>query len=165
MGAQTGTCPFHRDHRAEYRRDITSLFSPSPSSLIIFMMLVLRGTRRFLETTELPSPTPHLDPAADRPVLILNHRPTLLGLMISFLVWRLAFPSSPPPLGILMAFICGVEGDSSVQVFSWICCLLRLYTRFFILRAPGWDDLFIILTMVRRPPHNDRILAPLLTLL
>jgi len=49
-----------------------------------------------------------------------------------------------------------------MQAFSWICSLLRLYTRFFILHTPGWDDLFIILTMVRRP-RNHRILAPLLT--
>ena len=124
MGAQTGTCPFHRGHRAEYRRDITSLFSPSPSPLIIFMMLVLRDTRRFFETTELPSPTPHVDPGADQPVLIFNHQPTLLGLMISFMVWRLAFPSSPPPLGILMAFIRGVEGDTLCRSSrgSVACC-------------------------------------------
>ncbi|KAK4149474.1 hypothetical protein C8A00DRAFT_18838, partial [Chaetomidium leptoderma] len=33
-------------------------------------------------------------------------------------------------------------------VFSWICSLLRLYTRFVILHTPGWDDIFIILTML-----------------
>jgi len=34
------------------------------------------------------------------------------------------------------------------MVFSWICSLLRLYARFFILHAPGLDDFFIILTML-----------------
>lgn len=34
------------------------------------------------------------------------------------------------------------------QILSWIFALMRLYTRFFIVRAPGWDDLFVILSLV-----------------
>ena len=37
----------------------------------------------------------------------------------------------------------------TLMALSWICCLFRLYVRFFSKkRAPGWDDFFIILTMV-----------------
>ncbi len=54
-------------------------------------MFVLRDTPQFFRTTESLSLTPHLDPWAYRPVLTLNRRPTLLTLMISFMVWRLAF--------------------------------------------------------------------------
>lgn len=35
------------------------------------------------------------------------------------------------------------------QVLSWAAVALRLYTRFRIVRAPGWDDLFIFLALVR----------------
>lgn len=34
------------------------------------------------------------------------------------------------------------------QVASWICSLLRLYARCVTLRCPGWDDFFVVLTMV-----------------
>jgi len=66
-------------------------------------MLVLRDTLQFFGTAESPSPTPHVEPGEYRPVLTLNHLPTLLAVMISIMVWRLAFPSSPRPLGVLMA--------------------------------------------------------------
>lgn len=34
------------------------------------------------------------------------------------------------------------------KVVSWTCALLRLYTRFFIVRSPGCDDLFIVITLL-----------------
>ena len=81
-GPRTGTRPFHRYHRVECRRDVTSLFTLSPSSPIGSMMFVSRDACQFFGTAETPSPTFHLDPGAYRPALTLNHRPTLLALMI-----------------------------------------------------------------------------------
>ncbi|KAK3905073.1 hypothetical protein C8A05DRAFT_31119 [Staphylotrichum tortipilum] len=51
-------------------------------------------------------------------VPLLNHREPLLGLTITFLT------------------------------ISWIASLLRFYIRFVSQRSPGWDDFFIILTML-----------------
>lgn len=51
-------------------------------------------------------------------VPFLNERAPLLGLTITFMI------------------------------ISWICSLSRLYVRFFIKRVPGWDDFFIILTLL-----------------
>ncbi len=56
-------------------------------------MLLSHDTRQFFGTTESPSATPNLDSGAYRPVPVLNHRPTLLGLMISFMVQRVDFPN------------------------------------------------------------------------
>lgn len=36
-----------------------------------------------------------------------------------------------------------------LQVLAWAAVGLRLYTRFRVVRAPGWDDLFIVLALVR----------------
>lgn len=36
----------------------------------------------------------------------------------------------------------------STQVVSWACGLFRFYTRFFIIKSPWWDDLFVLLSMV-----------------
>ncbi|KAK3389735.1 hypothetical protein B0H63DRAFT_464238 [Podospora didyma] len=36
----------------------------------------------------------------------------------------------------------------SFMVFSCICSVLRLYYRFVVLRAPGWDDLFVVLALL-----------------
>ncbi|KAK4164794.1 hypothetical protein QBC43DRAFT_317470 [Cladorrhinum sp. PSN259] len=36
----------------------------------------------------------------------------------------------------------------SFMVFSWICCLLRLYTRLVVHRAAGWDDFFLVLSQL-----------------
>ncbi|KAK4041599.1 integral membrane protein [Parachaetomium inaequale] len=71
-----------------------------------------------LVSRQLSGTAPSLDSEPYRTVPILNHRSTFLALMISFMV------------------------------LSWICSLLRLYARFFVLHAPGWDDVFITLTMV-----------------
>ncbi|KAG6355728.1 hypothetical protein INS49_003692 [Diaporthe citri] len=35
----------------------------------------------------------------------------------------------------------------SGMVLQWICALLRLYTRFFIIKSPWWDDLFVVLAL------------------
>ena len=51
-------------------------------------------------------------------VPLLNHRDPLLALTITFLS------------------------------ISWIASLLRFYVRFVVQRTPGWDDFFIVLTMV-----------------
>lgn len=37
----------------------------------------------------------------------------------------------------------------SLQILSWGCGLLRLWTRLRVIRSPGWDDLFVFLSMVR----------------
>jgi hypothetical protein len=31
------------------------------------------------------------------------------------------------------------------QLVAWLCVLSRLYTRFFIIKALWWDDLFVFL--------------------
>ncbi|KAK9775531.1 hypothetical protein AB5N19_08694 [Seiridium cardinale] len=33
-------------------------------------------------------------------------------------------------------------------VVTWICVIFRIYTRFRILYSPGWDDLFVVLTLL-----------------
>lgn len=49
---------------------------------------------------------------------VLNRRAAILGIVISF------------------------------QLLTMICVLFRLYTRFFIMRSPWWDDLFVALSLV-----------------
>ncbi|KAH8753870.1 hypothetical protein F5883DRAFT_688902 [Diaporthe sp. PMI_573] len=36
----------------------------------------------------------------------------------------------------------------SLKIITTICVLFRLYTRFFIMRSPWWDDLFVALSLV-----------------
>lgn len=63
---------------------------------------------------------------------VLNRRAAILGIVISF------------------------------QILTTICVLFRLYTRFFIMRSPWWDDLFVALSLVgtiwssRRPSRPTR---------
>ncbi|KAJ4423143.1 hypothetical protein N0V82_002137 [Gnomoniopsis sp. IMI 355080] len=52
------------------------------------------------------------------PVPALNRKPAILGIVISF------------------------------QLLTWICVLFRLYTRFFIIKMPWWDDLFVVLSSI-----------------
>ncbi|KAK4448646.1 hypothetical protein QBC34DRAFT_438791 [Podospora aff. communis PSN243] len=59
---------------------------------------------------------PGFDPAKYQAAPLLNQRSPLLALTIFFIV------------------------------FSWICSLARLYVRFIVQRAPGWDDFFILST-------------------
>lgn len=49
---------------------------------------------------------------------VLNRRAAILGITISF------------------------------QILTLICVIFRLYTRFFIMRSPWWDDLFVALSLV-----------------
>ncbi|KAK0610714.1 hypothetical protein B0T17DRAFT_658465 [Bombardia bombarda] len=35
----------------------------------------------------------------------------------------------------------------SALITVWICVCLRLYTRFHVIRSPGWDDFFLILSL------------------
>lgn len=37
---------------------------------------------------------------------------------------------------------------TAMTVVALFCLLARLYTRFRLLKAPGWDDLVLVLTMV-----------------
>ncbi|KAK3902460.1 hypothetical protein C8A05DRAFT_15485 [Staphylotrichum tortipilum] len=71
-----------------------------------------------LQSATAPASTLLEGPGIFKSEPILNDRTTLLALLISFLV------------------------------FSWVCSLLRLYTRFVILHTPGWDDFFVILTLI-----------------
>lgn len=59
--------------------------------------------------------------------------PTYLYLPIRLLVVK-----SKKSILILLQF----------QMVSWICVCLRLYVRFRIVRAPGWDDLCVGLYLV-----------------
>ncbi|OLN85268.1 hypothetical protein CCHL11_04371 [Colletotrichum chlorophyti] len=52
------------------------------------------------------------------PEPVLNRRPAVLAMVISFLI------------------------------VAWICGSLRLYVRFFIARCPGWDDFFVVLSLL-----------------
>jgi len=83
-----------------------------------------------LQASSLPSasglPSPPPPPAPFSPlksdvyltVPIFNRRADLLALTISFMA------------------------------FSWICSVLRLYVRLIVVRAPGWDDLFMTLALI-----------------
>jgi len=52
------------------------------------------------------------------PIPVFNQRPAALGLTISF------------------------------TVLAWLCSLFRLYVRFKVVRAPWWDDLFVMLALM-----------------
>ncbi|KAK2614736.1 hypothetical protein N8I77_001541 [Diaporthe amygdali] len=53
----------------------------------------------------------------DEEPMFLNHTHNILGVVISFMV------------------------------LTWICALLRLYTRLFIVKSPWWDDFFMVLAV------------------
>ncbi|KAH8896470.1 hypothetical protein GQ53DRAFT_838575 [Thozetella sp. PMI_491] len=50
------------------------------------------------------------------------------------------YTDTPPPINnpstVLILTLCFL-------FLSWSCVLLRLYTRFFVIRCPGWDDFFV----------------------
>ncbi|KAI2470664.1 hypothetical protein F4781DRAFT_164982 [Annulohypoxylon bovei var. microspora] len=52
----------------------------------------------------------------------------------------------PEPISNRPATIWGVV--ISCLIVSWICVVLRLYVRFRIVQAPGWDDLCVILYLL-----------------
>jgi len=62
------------------------------------------------------------------------------------------FPDEPPPAAYDKPYLNGAAPllglTITFMVISWICSLSRLYVRFFVKRLPGWDDVFIILTML-----------------
>ncbi|KAK1960027.1 hypothetical protein LY78DRAFT_590415 [Colletotrichum sublineola] len=35
----------------------------------------------------------------------------------------------------------------TLTVLSWICVGLRVYTRVFVIRTPGWDDLVVVVAL------------------
>ena len=35
-----------------------------------------------------------------------------------------------------------------LEVLSWVCVAFRLFVRFGVMKAPGWDDLFVVLSLV-----------------
>ena len=39
-------------------------------------------------------------------------------------------------------------GDLPYQIASWVCVSMRLWVRFKVVRAPGWDDFFVVLYLV-----------------
>ncbi|KAL0934027.1 uncharacterized protein CTRU02_210826 [Colletotrichum truncatum] len=49
---------------------------------------------------------------------LMNNKSAMLGIVISFLV------------------------------FTWLCAILRLWCRFFIVKAAGWDDFFVVILMI-----------------
>lgn len=53
---------------------------------------------------------------------VLNRRAAILGIVISF------------------------------QILTIVCVIFRLYTRFYIMRCPWWDDLFVALSLVSTQP-------------
>lgn len=42
----------------------------------------------------------------------------------------------------------------SFLVLTWLCVLFRFYTRFFIMKSPWWDDLFVLLSVVSPRPGS-----------
>ncbi|TEA16146.1 hypothetical protein C8034_v001061 [Colletotrichum sidae] len=51
---------------------------------------------------------------------------------------RPALNNKPVMIGVVVGFL----------VLTWLCALLRLWCRFFIVKAPGWDDFFIAAVLV-----------------
>jgi hypothetical protein len=49
--------------------------------------------------------------------------------------------SEPIPLVNRKATILGVV--ITFMILSWLCAIFRIYVRFFVIYAPGWDDLFL----------------------
>ena len=80
---------------------------------------------------------PGFDLGPYKTVPLLNQREPLLGITITFIV-RPSFSRNTKSLA----------PNPASQVCSWICLLLRLYVRFLVQRSAGWDDFFLILTMV-----------------
>lgn len=77
------------------------------------------------------------------PVPILNKRPVTYVLVIFFLV-------SCSGCVILTSNVAG-RRLTEEKILAAASAALRLYVRFRVTRCPGWDDLFIGLSMVRLP--------------
>lgn len=74
---------------------------------------------------------------------VLNYPSNVLAITICFMV-RKAHDIYHVTLLLTWLSI----NSPLLQVFSWICVLFRLYTRFFIVRSAGIDDIFIILSLI-----------------
>jgi hypothetical protein len=75
-------------------------------------------------------------PDRDEPLPTSNLPVTIIGTTVAFLV------------GITI--LCINDGSLTLpQVMSWIAVLSRLYVRLKVVREPGWDDFFVLLTAVR----------------
>jgi hypothetical protein len=116
---------------------IGNLF-PWPSLTVQPMMMM------FTRSETVPAPPSNAGVEIDGEGPLLNHRGPLLAFMISFMV-RLLWSS----------WHARAHTKLIPQAFSWICSLLRLYARV-ALRAPGFDDIFIVLTMVLLNLHRNR---------
>lgn len=80
-----------------------------------------------------------------------NYEANILGITISCMVSQMG-----------LVFIAGIQQVTGLashkyyksltttlcQIITWTCALLRLYVRLLVLRAPGWDDLFVTLSLV-----------------
>ena len=64
----------------------------------------------------------------------------------------MADPFQPPPPGEYIPVLNRRDAALGITipftVLAWLCSLLRIYTRFLILRQPWWDDLFMALALV-----------------
>lgn len=69
-----------------------------------------------------------------------NRKSGFVGTLVPFLVRVCRHPGIHPKL---------VLTKTPIQVLAWAAVALRLYTRFRVVRAPGWDDLLIGIALVR----------------
>jgi hypothetical protein len=78
------------------------------------------------------------------PEPLANKKATLLGWVITFLVisesWHSFGISRNTELTLSLVH----------QIASWVCVSMRLWVRLKIVRAPGWDDFFVVLYLVCR---------------
>lgn len=76
------------------------------------------------------------------PMPIANHRGTILGVVLALMVGRTGSPA-------LRLDLLPADWSETGQAVSLLCNVARLYVRFFVIYAPGWDDYFLMLYMVR----------------
>lgn len=72
------------------------------------------------------------------PQPLLNSKSAIYGVIISFLV------SSTEPI-----YGDTTPSNTGVQILSSSAACGRLWIRIFITQNPGWDDLFVLLALVR----------------
>ena len=102
------------------------------------------------------------------PEPVANRPETIVGLALSFLVRMLPRRLFLPPRGgcsrsrVLARLWANTDFCSDVrQVVTWICVSLRIYTRYFVIYAPWWDDLFVVLVLVSAPSLPCRLFLSL----
>ena len=100
------------------------------------------------------------------PEPVSNRPETIVGLALSFLVRTLLRRLFLPPWGssrirVLARLWAYTEFYSDArQIVTWICVSLRIYTRYFVIYAPWWDDLFVVLVLVSAPSLPRRLSPP-----